>query len=77
MRRVGVWRSKWTGYPYPVEVLNGFQRLVVQPEQGDLLILSGSFVHGVRGIRGAGSRILLNHFGGFVDAGRTTFVTWS
>jgi hypothetical protein len=64
-----------TGYPYPPELLDRFDSLVIKPEPGDLLILSGRFVHGVRGVSGGGCRILLNHFGGFVDD--TTFVTWS
>ena len=69
--RLGI---EWTGYPYPVELLAPFDKLVIKPDPGDLLILSGRFVHGVRGIEG-GVRILLNHFGGFIDP--TTFVTWS
>jgi len=66
---------QWTGYPYPEEMLEGYEQLTVYPEPGDLVILSGRFIHGVTGIGGSTPRILLNHFGGFVD--RKTFVTWS
>jgi hypothetical protein len=64
-----------TGYPYPPELLEPFDKLLIKPEMGDLLILSGRFVHGVRGVTGRGCRILLNHFGGFIDC--ANFVTWS
>jgi hypothetical protein len=64
-----------TGYPYPAEPVSRFDKLVIKPELGDLLILSGRFVHGVRGVGAGGQRILLNHFGGFIDP--TTFVRWS
>lgn len=66
----------YSGYPYPQELLEGrFAKLTVMPRAGDLVILSGRFVHGVQGIGGASPRILLNHFGGYIDP--TTFVTWS
>jgi hypothetical protein len=65
----------FTGYPYPEELLKDFERIEVAPEAGDLVILSGRFVHGVTGIGGATPRILLNHFGGNIDS--KTFVTWS
>lgn len=65
-----------TGYPYPLELLEGrFAKLTIMPKAGDLVILSGRFVHGVQGIGGQLPRILLNHFGGHIDP--TTFVTWS
>ena len=35
-----------TGYPYPAGLVDRFDKLVVKPEPGDLLILSGRFVHG-------------------------------
>lgn len=71
-RRLGIEHS---GYPYPVEALTGYDRLVIRPDPGDLLIIAGSLVHGVRGIRGKGFRLLLNHFAGFIDD--QTFITWS
>ena len=70
--RLGI---EYSGYPYPAEALAGYERLVIRPEPGDLLIIAGSFVHGVRGIRGAGFRLLLNHFAGFIDD--ETIITWS
>jgi hypothetical protein len=66
----------YTGYPYPIDLLEGrFNKLTVTPKAGDLVILSGRFVHGVEGLGGSSPRILLNHFGGFIDP--ETFVTWS
>lgn len=65
----------YTGYPYPDELLEPFDSLLVEPEPGDLVILSGRYIHGVTGIGGHTPRILLNHFGGFIDP--KTFVTWS
>lgn len=66
----------YSGYPYPQELLEGrFAKLTIMPRAGDLVILSGRFVHGVQGIGGQSPRILLNHFGGYIDP--TTFVTWS
>jgi hypothetical protein len=65
----------FTGYPYPEELLSEFSNVSVIPDPGDLVILSGRFIHGVTGIGGQNPRILLNHFGGFVNP--TTFVTWS
>ncbi len=64
-----------TGYPYPLELFDCVESITIRPEAGDLVVLSGKFVHGVRGVRGSGSRLLLNHFGGFISA--DTFVTWS
>jgi hypothetical protein len=64
-----------SGYAYPDELLAGFERIVIKPQEGDLLVLAGEFIHGVRGIKGAGVRLLLNHFGGFIN--EQTFVTWS
>jgi hypothetical protein len=66
---------EYTGYPYPEELLSELPRLTITPEPGDLVILSGRFIHGVTGIQGKTPRILLNQFGGFIDP--TTFVTWS
>jgi hypothetical protein len=65
----------YTGYPYPDELLEPFDSLLVEPEPGDLVILSGRYIHGVTGIGGNTPRILLNHFGGFINP--KTFVTWS
>jgi len=70
-RRLGI---EHTGFPYPVQALATFDRLVIRPEPGDLLILAGAFCHGVRSV-GPGLRLLLNHFGGFIAP--DTFVTWS
>lgn len=64
-----------TGYPYPAELLAQFDRLIIKPQPGDLVIIAGSFVHGVRGVHGEGFRLLLNHFAGFMD--EQTVITWS
>jgi hypothetical protein len=70
--RLGIEHS---GYAYPESLLADYERISIKPQVGDLLILAGEFIHGVRGIRGSGVRLLLNHFGGFID--EKTFVTWS
>ena len=70
--RLGIEHS---GYAYPESMLADYDRISIKPQVGDLLVLAGEFVHGVRGIRGQGVRLLLNHFGGFIDD--KTFVTWS
>jgi hypothetical protein len=66
---------QYTGYAYTEDMLAGFDRITIKPQEGDLLVLAGEFIHGVRGIRGKGVRLLLNHFAGFIDD--KTFVTWS
>jgi hypothetical protein len=64
-----------SGYAYPESMLEGYERVSIKPQVGDLLVLAGEFIHGVRGIRGSGVRLLLNHFGGFIND--STFITWS
>ncbi len=71
-RRLGVERS---GYPYESAFLDGIDRIELEVRQGDLVMLCGSFLHGVNGITGTGRRLLLNQFVGFVDQG--TIVRWS
>jgi hypothetical protein len=67
---------EYSGYPYEAEDLKDFgEPLVIRPQAGDLVMVPGALVHGVRGVSGGGIRILLNIFGGFVE--RNVFVTWS
>lgn len=70
--RLGIAES---GYPYEPKDLDGYESVRIRPSAGDLVILAGSFVHGVASTR-EGERLLFNMFGGVVD-GTSDFVMWS
>lgn len=50
-----------TGYPYPLQELEGVETLTVQLNQGDAYFLNSSFIHGVSSVQ-AGRRLSAGRF---------------
>jgi hypothetical protein len=67
-----------TGYPYPVESLNGIQSLEFSPASGSIVLMNGGLVHAVTGYSEGTSlhehRLLVNFFMGDID--EHTMVHW-
>jgi len=63
-----------TGYPYPVEYLYPFEKLVVKIEKGDLYFVNSSLVHAVNQ-QTNGNRITLSFLLGKIN--ETSIVHWT
>jgi hypothetical protein len=64
-----------TGYPYPVESLEGIEKLVVQIRPGDIYCFSGRQVHAVAAPEADGYRSTISYLMGFRDP--KTVIYWS
>lgn len=72
-RRLGL---EHTGVPYPVECLDGVERITLDVHPGDIYLFNGAHVHAVESIVGASAnRITLSVFLGFIDD--KTVVSWT
>jgi hypothetical protein len=72
-RRLGTFYS---GSPYPVDSLAGFDSLWVEVGQGDVYVFNGSHVHAVEPTTVAGAkRTTLSGLFGFIDD--ATVVSWT
>jgi hypothetical protein len=65
-----------TGYPYPLELLNGIDKLVVPIQAGDLYFFNGKHIHAVGAQQSAtGYRSTLSALMGFTEP--QTVIYWS
>ncbi|MFI5635613.1 hypothetical protein ACIA8E_41090 [Streptomyces sp. NPDC051664] len=55
-----------TGYPYPIDSLDGIESLTVQLRQGDAYFLNSSFIHGVSSVQ-EGRRLSAGRFVGKIS----------
>jgi hypothetical protein len=62
-----------SGYPYPMEALEGLESTLIKIRLGDVLLLDGCFPHAVENTFGR-DRFLLNFFFGKIDA--HTYAYW-
>ena len=65
-----------TGYPYPIEVLQGIDKLVIPVRAGDVYFFNGKHIHAVAAQQdAAGFRSTISGLMGFVDP--RTVIYWS
>ena len=65
-----------TGYPYPLEALEGMDKLVIPVHPGDVYFFNGRHVHAVAALESlVGYRSTISSLMGFVD--RRTVIYWS
>jgi hypothetical protein len=65
-----------TGYPYPVDALDGFEKIVLAVRPGDVYCFAGKHVHAVAAqLEDVGYRSTLSFLMGFCD--RATVIYWS
>jgi hypothetical protein len=69
-KRLGI---EFTGFPYPVPCLAGFDELHVDVRPGDVYVFNGAYVHAVEAAQGRRTNIAF--FMGFYDA--QTVITWT
>jgi len=63
-----------TGYPYPLEQIEGIEQLSVKLEAGDLYFLNASFLHGVSSVHG-GQRLTAGRFMTPISTSKIVFWT--
>jgi len=61
------------GYPYPQDFLNGFDYIDIPVQTGDVVMLDGSFIHGVT--KSSADRLVLNSFVGEVSEREAVYWT--